>query len=65
LALPPSKIYMKILCPTCKKSIDYDINNVARPFCSEKCKLIDLGAWASEEYQILGNDNESEYNKEI
>jgi len=56
---------MKILCPTCKKSIDYDINNVARPFCSEKCKLIDLGAWASEEYQILGNDNESEYNKEI
>ena len=45
---------MKLPCPTCKKNIKYDLGNVNRPFCSEKCKLIDLGAWASEEYNIPG-----------
>jgi hypothetical protein len=44
---------MKIKCPTCRKKTEW-VNNPYRPFCSEKCKLIDLGAWASEEYQIKG-----------
>jgi endogenous inhibitor of DNA gyrase (YacG/DUF329 family) len=44
---------MKVKCPTCKKWTEWK-DNPYRPFCSEKCKLIDLGAWASEEYRIEG-----------
>jgi len=39
-------------CPTCKKALQWDSSNPDRPFCSERCRLIDLGAWANEEYQI-------------
>jgi endogenous inhibitor of DNA gyrase (YacG/DUF329 family) len=42
---------MKIKCPGCRKETVWD-GNPFRPFCSERCKLIDLGAWASEEYRI-------------
>ncbi|MCK5138778.1 MAG: DNA gyrase inhibitor YacG [Thermodesulfovibrionia bacterium] len=42
---------MKIKCPTCKKRTEWK-NNPYRPFCSSRCKLIDLGAWAAEEYRI-------------
>jgi len=38
-------------CPRCKKAATWD-NNPNRPFCSEKCRLIDLGRWAEEEYRI-------------
>ena len=39
-------------CPTCKKLIEWTQENPFRPFCSERCKLIDLGAWANEDYTI-------------
>lgn len=45
---------MKVKCPTCGKATEYDSKNPWRPFCSERCKLIDLGAWASEDYVIEG-----------
>lgn len=48
---------MNVICPTCKKNTKYNLTNKYRPFCSEKCKLIDLGAWASEEYNIPGEVN--------
>jgi endogenous inhibitor of DNA gyrase (YacG/DUF329 family) len=48
---------MKIKCPTCRQKTDWK-NNPFRPFCSERCKLIDLGAWASEEYIIEGKLND-------
>ncbi len=38
-------------CPKCGKP-SFWTNNPNRPFCSERCKLIDLGAWASEDYRI-------------
>jgi hypothetical protein len=38
-------------CPTCKQDTQYEGNRY-RPFCSERCKLIDLGKWASEEFRI-------------
>jgi endogenous inhibitor of DNA gyrase (YacG/DUF329 family) len=39
---------MNIACPTCKKKTPFEIEkNIFRPFCSERCKLIDLGEWAS------------------
>lgn len=40
-----------VKCPRCGKEIEYE-GNEFRPFCSERCKLIDFGAWASEEYNI-------------
>ena len=42
---------MKFHCPICKKPTDSD-SNPEFPFCSERCKLLDLGAWASEKYVI-------------
>jgi len=42
---------MKIKCPTCRKRTTWE-ENPYRPFCSERCKLIDLGKWATEEYRI-------------
>ena len=39
-----------MLCPICKKQVKS--GNPCMPFCSERCKLIDLGNWASEKYTI-------------
>lgn len=39
-------------CPQCGKPVVFDKANRWRPFCSERCKMIDLGAWASESYRI-------------
>jgi endogenous inhibitor of DNA gyrase (YacG/DUF329 family) len=41
----------KVKCPICKKEVVYD-GNEFRPFCSERCKLIDLGQWAEEKYRL-------------
>lgn len=42
----------KVSCPQCKKLSEYSVKNPYRPFCSERCKLIDLGDWANENYKI-------------
>lgn len=42
-------------CPTCRREIVRDATNPWRPFCSERCKLIDLGAWFKEERGIPGD----------
>ena len=39
-------------CPRCGKPVAWDTANRYRPFCSQRCRLIDLGAWASENYRI-------------
>lgn len=41
-------------CPTCRKSIAWKDDNAYKPFCSKRCKLIDLGEWASEGHKIAG-----------
>ena len=43
-----------VKCPQCGNLTEYRTDNPARPFCSERCKLIDLGAWAEERYSIAG-----------
>lgn len=43
-----------VRCPQCGKSLEYRTDNPSRPFCSSRCKLIDLGAWAEERYAIAG-----------
>jgi endogenous inhibitor of DNA gyrase (YacG/DUF329 family) len=44
----------KVLCPTCKTEVVWSSESLFRPFCSNRCKQIDLGAWAEEKYQIPG-----------
>ena len=39
-------------CPTCGTKVEWIAANKFRPFCSERCKQIDLGAWAEEKYTI-------------
>lgn len=41
-----------VACPNCKEPAAFNSNNRYRPFCSERCKMIDLGDWASENYRI-------------
>ena len=41
-----------VACPQCGKEHIWDTANRFRPFCSERCKLIDLGKWANEEYRV-------------
>ena len=43
---------LQVKCPQCGLLIFYSIDNPHRPFCSERCKIIDLGAWASENYKV-------------
>ena len=46
-------------CPQCPKEADLSPTNIHRPFCSEKCKLIDFGSWANEE-KLISRPIESE-----
>lgn len=39
-------------CPTCGAPVEWSSASQFRPFCSDRCKLIDLGAWAAEEHKI-------------
>ena len=43
-----------VKCPTCRREIDW-ASSPYRPFCSERCRLIDLGAWLSEKHAIPGD----------
>lgn len=42
----------KVKCPTCNKNVEWSATSSYRPFCSERCRLIDLGEWASENHAI-------------
>jgi len=41
----------EVKCPRCGKTVEY-YGNEFRPFCSERCKLIDFGSWANEEFAL-------------
>ena len=41
-----------VSCPTCKGDSVYALANPYRPFCCERCKNVDLGAWASEDFRM-------------
>ena len=47
---------LEIKCPRCGEPTIFSPRNAFRPFCSERCKLIDLGAWADESYKIPVKD---------
>jgi uncharacterized protein len=57
-------------CPTCGRPVQWSESSPFRPFCSDRCRLIDLGAWLSEERGIAGDnlpaeatDNQSDPSK--
>lgn len=46
-----------VKCPACGQQVEYE-GNEFRPFCSERCKLLDFGAWADEEYNLPAESSE-------
>lgn len=50
----------QVACPTCGIKTVWDAKNKFRPFCSERCKLIDLGQWANEGYRVAGQTLQDE-----
>jgi len=42
-------------CPRCGAAAAFSPDNQWRPFCSERCRLIDLGDWAAERYRVPEN----------
>ena len=46
----------KVRCPQCGGEAEWSKDNPFRPFCCQRCKLIDLGAWASESYRLPVDD---------
>lgn len=49
----------RLPCPTCKRAIVWSEEFPWRPFCSERCKLVDLGAWLSEAHAIPGEPSDA------
>ena len=49
--MEPSKKRL-VACPKCGNLAEFSPNNAFRPFCSERCKMVDFGAWANGEYAI-------------
>ena len=50
-------------CPICREPVTWE-GNPDRPFCSERCRLVDLGAWASERYRVPGEAAEPDADEE-
>lgn len=48
----------KVACPTCGKMVAWRTENSWRPFCSERCKMIDLGEWATGKFKIPMEEND-------
>jgi endogenous inhibitor of DNA gyrase (YacG/DUF329 family) len=55
----------KVPCPTCGQPAVYAPFNPFRPFCSERCRLMDLGAWATEAYRIPAKPAEDEGDADV
>ena len=51
--IAPTEKIINIKCPYCRTETQWQ-NNPSRPFCSERCRLIDLGRWDNEEYAVAG-----------
>jgi endogenous inhibitor of DNA gyrase (YacG/DUF329 family) len=51
----PTSAERRVPCPTCRQPALFSLTNPYRPFCSERCSGVDLGAWASEDYRVASN----------
>ncbi len=54
------KTKLIVSCPYCKENVEWS-GNKWRPFCSERCKMIDLGKWASEDYKVSEKSMDESY----
>ena len=54
-----------VACPTCRKPAHWSETNRFRPFCSNRCRLLDLGAWADESHRIAAEDIDDESETEV
>ena len=52
-------------CPHCGKPVVWESSSPWRPFCSERCKVIDLGAWATETYRVPAPAEERDDTKRL
>lgn len=52
---------MKVKCRCC--GTQFEMEKAGPPFCSERCRLMDLGAWASQKYRIAGSPVNGETSK--
>ena len=59
MSIPP-KSARSVACPACGKPALFALSNPYRPFCCERCRLTDLGGWASEAYRIPAKPGEGE-----
>ncbi|WP_346797947.1 DNA gyrase inhibitor YacG [Halomonas sp. Bachu 37] len=50
----PTKAPLEVACPQCSKKVPWVPESSFRPFCSKRCQLLDLGAWAEESHRIAG-----------
>jgi endogenous inhibitor of DNA gyrase (YacG/DUF329 family) len=51
---------LTVQCPTCQKAVLWLPENEYRPFCCARCRLIDLGQWADEQFTLPQERQESE-----
>ena len=49
-----------VLCPRCGAQVPWAPESLFRPFCSERCKTMDLGAWATERYRVAATETDRE-----
>ena len=56
----PPRSARTVNCPVCGKPSLFAPSNPWRPFCSERCKTTDLGAWAAEQYRIPAKPEEGD-----
>lgn len=49
-----------VSCPTCAKPVPWGAQSPYRPFCCARCKLIDLGQWATEQYRVPDESSKEE-----
>jgi uncharacterized protein len=49
-----------VSCPRCGTPVRWEADSPFRPFCSERCKMIDFGAWAMEEYRVAARSEEDD-----
>ena len=54
-----------VSCPICGAAVAWTAENRWRPFCSERCKLIDLGQWATEKYRVPVVEQDPEDESEV
>jgi uncharacterized protein len=51
---------LKVKCPTCRREVEWSDASPYRPFCSDRCRLIDMGAWLTEQRKIPDQSPQAE-----